>query len=140
MRDDGGHGLCGLAHLRSPRWRKSQSRRRSPGAPRLDSRRNSRGGRSDSIRRKLGGAAFSVTVRLQEATEGVRPGMAAEVAFRLRSGEGREQIVVPPFAVGEDQDGRFVFVVEEAGQGEGLVHRRGVRVGDLTADGLYDLH
>ena len=46
--------------------------------------------------------------------------MAANVAFRLPSGDGKERIVVPPFSVGEDRRGRFVFVVEETGEGEGV--------------------
>ena len=82
------------------------------------------------------GTTFPVTVRLVGAHESVRSGMAAEVAFRFETPAGRDVIVVPPVAVGEDQDGRFVFIVEPAEPGYGIARRRAVRVGELTTDGL----
>lgn len=82
------------------------------------------------------GTTFPVTVRFQGDAAGVRPGMAAEVAFRFQEGDGRERMVVPPFAVGEDRKGRFVFVAEPDGEGEALVRRRDVKVGELTSGGL----
>lgn len=82
------------------------------------------------------GTTFPVTVRFESNAAEVRPGMAAEVAFRFQEGDGRDRIVVPPFAVGEDRRGRFVFVAEPAGDGQALIHRRDVRVGELTPDGL----
>lgn len=83
---------------------------------------------------------FPVTVRLDGADieEGgeVRSGMTAEVAFRFAGGEGR--ILVPPVSVGEDRQGRFVFVVESGtgSEARAVVHRRAVEVGELTSDGL----
>jgi multidrug efflux pump subunit AcrA (membrane-fusion protein) len=44
--------------------------------------------------------------------------------------------VLPPIAVGEDEAGRFVWVLEDAGDGTATVHRRAVTVGALTSDGL----
>ncbi|MDH3292183.1 MAG: efflux RND transporter periplasmic adaptor subunit [Gemmatimonadota bacterium] len=82
------------------------------------------------------GAAFPVTVHLGESQEGVRSGMAAEVAFRFTAPGGSDVIVVPPVAVGEDQNGRFVFVVEPAEEGYGVARRRSVAVGELTTDGI----
>lgn len=82
------------------------------------------------------GTTFPVRVRLNEADPAIRPGMAAEVAFRFSVTGGRNLMVVPPIAVGEDRSGRFVFVVEPSDSGLGVVHRRSVTVGDLTGDGL----
>lgn len=82
------------------------------------------------------GTMFPVRVRLTEADPAVRPGMAAEVAFRFAANGGRNLIVVPPVAVAEDRKGRFVFVVEPSDSALGVVHRRAVTVGELTADGL----
>jgi multidrug efflux pump subunit AcrA (membrane-fusion protein) len=48
-------------------------------------------------------------------------------------------MVVPAFAVGEDREGRFVFVLEEIGEGRGRAVRREVTVGDLTADGDLEI-
>jgi hypothetical protein len=78
----------------------------------------------------------TVTVRLKEAARDIRPGMAAEVAFRIETGSTRECILVPPVSVGEDRQGRYVFIMEPGDQGLGVVRRRDVRIGELTSDGL----
>jgi len=79
---------------------------------------------------------YPVRVKLDELDEELRPGMAAEVAFSFPAEAGGERIVVPPQAVGEDRQGRFVFVVEADGAEEGTARRRSVEVGDLTREGL----
>lgn len=79
---------------------------------------------------------FPVTVRLDQTDPAIRPGMAAEVAFSFDSEDTRERILVPPVAVGEDREGRFVFVIEDVEDGLGTARRRAVRPGELTGDGL----
>ncbi len=79
---------------------------------------------------------FPVTVRLDREEQDIRSGMAAEVGFRFGTPGGGNMIVVPPVVVGEDQDGRFVYTVEPADSGYGVVRRRTVTVGELTSDGL----
>ncbi len=82
------------------------------------------------------GATYPVTARLTADDSSVRSGMAATVTFRFESGDGEERIFVPPVAVGEDRDGRFVFVLEP-GEGElGTARRRPVSIGDLTPEGI----
>ena len=76
-------------------------------------------------------STFQVTARLDEAAPEVRSGMAAEVTFRFDDGASSETISVPWVAVGEDRQGRFVFVLEPGGDGTGTVHRRPVQVGAL---------
>jgi RND family efflux transporter MFP subunit len=79
---------------------------------------------------------FPVTVRLDEADPAIRSGMAAEVDFSF-SGEGESgRVLVPAVAVGEDRQGRFVFVLEASTEGRGVVRRRAVSVGELTGDGI----
>ena len=82
------------------------------------------------------GTTFPVTVVLDEAYPGIRSGMATEVAFLFQSEGQREIYIVPPVAVGEDRDGRLVYVVEPTTPGKGVVHRRAVVIGELTAEGL----
>ena len=79
---------------------------------------------------------FPVTVQLQERVPGFRSGLAAEVTFRFDDGNGKARILVPPVAVGEDRDGRYVFIVEELEGGIGTVKRTPVTVGELSAEGL----
>ncbi len=83
---------------------------------------------------------FPVTVRVDSVEENIRSGMAAEVAFRFASQRGGNVIVVPPVAVSEDQNGRFVYIVEPADSGFGIVRRRDVTVGELTSDGFEILN
>ena len=82
------------------------------------------------------GATYPVTVRLSEETGDVRPGMAAEVAIPFEEGDGRPRILVPPFAVGEDREGRFVYVAEREEGESAVVRRRAVRVGELSGEGI----
>jgi RND family efflux transporter MFP subunit len=83
---------------------------------------------------------FPVKVRLDGEEPAILPGMAAEVLFRFETTGGRESMVVPAFAVGEDRQGRFVYVVETGGDGAvGRVARRAVTVGDLTSDGGLEI-
>ena len=86
----------------------------------------------------MGSGTFTVMVRLDEDTERVRPGMAAEVAFSIQgTTSGSDDIViVPSQAVGQDQDGRFVFVINRTEGGLATVERRVVEVGSLTAEGI----
>lgn len=87
-----------------------------------------------------GATTFPVTVQLAARNDRVRPGMAAEVTFRLASSETDvDRILVPAVAVGEDRDGRFVFLAEPESEGRAVVRRRPVAVGDLATDGRRDL-
>jgi RND family efflux transporter MFP subunit len=80
---------------------------------------------------------YPVTVRLVRDESAIRPGMAAEVTFRFsQRDKGGNRFVVPPEAVGEDRQGRFVYIVEPSDDSRGIIHRRPVRVGELTAEGL----
>ena len=84
------------------------------------------------------GSTYPVKVRLDADDAQIRSGMAATVSFRFaRPAVDGRRIVLPPVAVGEDREGRFVFVLEPAG-GDDLwtAKRRGVTVGHLTPDGL----
>ncbi len=77
--------------------------------------------------------AFPATVQLPEPDEKVRTGMVAEVVLDLPA-TGESRIELPLSAIGEDEDGRFVWIVRP---GEpATVSRREVETGALTADGL----
>ncbi|MEM6961748.1 MAG: efflux RND transporter periplasmic adaptor subunit, partial [Myxococcota bacterium] len=85
-----------------------------------------------------GSTTFPVTIRLEGDTEAIRPGMAADVEFNFRESEAASQIRVPSVAVGEDRDGRFVYVLRISNDdpGFGTVHRTPVQIGSLTANGI----
>ena len=80
---------------------------------------------------------YPVTVRLNLADNAIRPGMAAEVTFRFQPrGNGGSRFIVPPEAVGEDREGRFVFIVKPDTADVGNIRRQPVGIGELTAEGL----
>jgi len=79
---------------------------------------------------------FPVSVRLPDAGSDVRPGMAAEVTFVFGANDTTERFFVPPEAVGEDREGRFVFVTQPTEAGLGVAHRRSVTVGEFTPTGI----
>lgn len=81
-------------------------------------------------------ATYPVRVRLTDPSAGLRPGMAASVAFDFSSPQpSNGELVVPAKAVGEDGSGRFVFVIDDDGQAA-VVKKQHVRIGTLTADGF----
>lgn len=79
---------------------------------------------------------YPVVVRLIETNPDIRPGMAAEVSFTFETVNDRECFIVPPVAVGEDRSGRYVFIVEPADSGLGIVMKKQVEIGELTPNGL----
>ena len=86
-----------------------------------------------------GAGGFPVIVRLDEGTDAseVRPGMAAEVTFRIEARPGSAGVLVPPEAVGQDQRGRFVYVLVTPDTGDiATAERRTVETGALTPEGL----
>ncbi|MEQ8234843.1 MAG: efflux RND transporter periplasmic adaptor subunit [Gammaproteobacteria bacterium] len=82
-----------------------------------------------------GATAFPVVVRLDGACAVVRPGMAADVAFRFAA-PAASAVQVPVVAVGEDRDGRFVYVLEQVDETRWRAQRRTVETGEPQAAGL----
>jgi len=82
------------------------------------------------------GTTYPVVATFEAPVERVRPGMAAKVAFTFRSSGPPGRFILPAVSVGEDREGRFVFVVKPDAPGTAIVQRRAVTVGDLTSEGL----
>jgi RND family efflux transporter MFP subunit len=81
-------------------------------------------------------STYPVNIVLENPSEKIRPGMAAEVAFAFKSEAKASKIVAPVNTVSEDQTGRFVYTVTQEEDGSALVHRKAVTVGELTDEGL----
>jgi hypothetical protein len=79
---------------------------------------------------------YPVMVRLTETDPDLRAGMAAEVSFTFESDSQQNCFLVPSVAVGEDRLGRYVYTVEKAEPGLGIVRKKAVETGALTTDGL----
>ena len=82
------------------------------------------------------GTTFPVTIRMDAPDPRILPGMAAEVEMAFSAGKQAGRLLVPGKSVGEDRNGRFVFVLEAEDEGVAVVKRREVTVGRLSAAGL----
>lgn len=83
------------------------------------------------------GATYPVTVSLNDKPDGLRSGLAAQVTFEFATSKGESHFIVPAVAVGEDVEGRYVYLLDATDeQGVGLVRRQAVTTGELTATGL----
>lgn len=79
---------------------------------------------------------FPVTALLDQPDPAIRAGMAAEVRLNFEAASDDPRFFIPAAAVGEDREGRFVFVIERTSDEAGIVHRTAVGVGELTTDGI----
>ena len=73
---------------------------------------------------------YPVTATLSESNDAVRPGMAAEVELELGDSAQAPRVLVNPKAVGEDREGRYVYIAEPQGEGLATVQRKAVKVGE----------
>lgn len=78
-------------------------------------------------------ATYPVRVRVVNATREVKSGMAATVVFDFSDAQDtqNETVMVPAFAVGEDAQGRYVFVVEAQPENGFVVRKKEVVLGEL---------
>lgn len=79
---------------------------------------------------------YPVTIKLDNPSEDIRPGMTANVTINLQSESEQETILVPTVAVGEEDEENFVYVVRKISGDTALVLKRIVTVGALTGDGF----
>ncbi len=81
-------------------------------------------------------ATYPVRVVVTNPSDAIKSGMAANVTFDFGDQEVNNNVlVVPANAVGEDSDGRFVFLVEDNGE-VATVKKHSITVGDLSAEGF----
>lgn len=81
-------------------------------------------------------ATYPVRVTLIDSSDRIKSGMTANVTFDFGDRKmNNKTLVVPANAVGEDSDGRFVFLIE--GEGENVkVKKQKVTIGTLTPEGF----
>ncbi|MEM6720682.1 MAG: efflux RND transporter periplasmic adaptor subunit [Bacteroidota bacterium] len=81
-------------------------------------------------------ATYPVRVTLNNPSEKIKSGMTANVTFDFGDQKmNNKTLVVPANAVGEDSDGRFVFLIEgEADNAK--VKKQQVTIGTLTPEGF----
>jgi RND family efflux transporter MFP subunit len=81
-------------------------------------------------------ATYPVLVTVTTPADDVKSGMAANVTFDFGDHDMDNKIVVVPTnAVGEDSNGRFVFLIEGEGD-KATVKKQQISIGDLTSEGF----
>ena len=81
-------------------------------------------------------ATYPVRVTVTNPSDKIKSGMASNVTFDFGDHKNNNTIlVVPANAVGEDSNGRFVFLIE--GEGDATkVKKQQIAIGNLTAEGF----
>ncbi len=80
---------------------------------------------------------FPVTVTLTDTPSGLRPGLAAQVSFTFENSTQQRNFIVPAVAVGQDDSGTYVYLVEQTGKEKvGLIKKQSVTTGELTPSGI----
>lgn len=81
-------------------------------------------------------STYPVTVQIKQSDERIKSGMASNVFFEFKDEALQEQVVVvPASAVGENSEGRFVFLIEGNEQ-KAVVKKHPIEIGDLTPQGF----
>lgn len=81
-------------------------------------------------------ATYPVRVTVVNPSEAIKSGMAANVTFDFGTQSvAKKELVVPANAVGEDSEGRFVFIVE-GNKEKAIVKKQRVVIGNLTSEGF----
>ncbi len=79
-------------------------------------------------------STYPVKVSIKEAGDEIKAGMAATVSIDLNTISDK-YLIVPAKSVGEDSQGRYVFLINEGGQ-ETTVSKQYIQLGSLTTAGF----
>ncbi len=81
---------------------------------------------------------YPVIVDLNKEAEQIRPGMAANATFVFSNGKqnGKSKMVVPIAAVGKDNSGNFVFILNKKSDGVYVAEKKIITIGELMPDGF----
>ena len=81
-------------------------------------------------------STYPVNIKILNPTIDVKSGMAANVTFNFEGNSSEEILVVPVAAVGEDSEGRFVFLVEPKDDDIAIIKKQHIKIGELTSEGF----
>lgn len=82
-------------------------------------------------------STYPIQISVTDPTDEIKSGMAASVTFNFEGSiQNSESIVIPANSIGEDQNGRFVFLIESEPSSGTKVVKNYVQIGELTSDGF----
>ncbi len=81
---------------------------------------------------------YPVVIGIDKATEVLRPGMAANITFLFGNKEESQQaqLLAPVAAVGEDAEGKFVYILRQNPDSIYIVEKHRVTIGALRQEGF----
>ena len=81
-------------------------------------------------------STYPVSVRILNASDEIKSGMAANVTFQFGvTATSKGSLVIPAASVGEDNNGNFVFLIDDAGE-KIFVKKQAIKIGELTSRGF----
>jgi len=81
-------------------------------------------------------STYPVHVIIINPSQDIKSGMAANVTFDFGTGDvSQKTLVVPAKAVGEDSEGRFVFIIEDDNEII-IVKKQRIKLGTLSSEGF----
>lgn len=85
-----------------------------------------------------GSSTFPVAVQVIKPNSELKAGMSARVTFALETEktDANSPLVIPPFAVGEDGKGRFVYVLVVENESVAITKRQPVEIGNILGRGI----
>ncbi len=83
-----------------------------------------------------GSAVFPVIIQLNTRNNELRPGMPASATFTFGQEDNEQYLVAPIYAVGEDGEGNFVFLIEPEDGKTGVAKKQHIAIGELTSEGF----
>ncbi|MFC2084447.1 efflux RND transporter periplasmic adaptor subunit [Bacteroidota bacterium] len=78
---------------------------------------------------------YPVVIQIDNPTGEIRSGMAAEVAFNFKGDESISSLIIPLSSIGDDENGRYVYIAIPEDDGLGIVKKQYVVLGELTGQG-----
>jgi len=82
------------------------------------------------------GGTYPVITSIENTTSDVRPGMPVEVTFTFGNENQQAQLIVPVKAVGEDENGAFVYILKPLDGTSYEAEKEVVELGSLTSGGF----
>jgi len=85
-----------------------------------------------------GGTTYPATIKLSNADTNIRPGMAATARFNFNPSQDKnvEKVYAPMAAVGEDQNGNFVFALKKLENDIYVVEKKVIEVASMDQNGF----
>lgn len=82
------------------------------------------------------GGTYTVTSSINSPSEEVRPGMPVQVTFTFGDEHRETQLIVPVKAVGEDENGQFVYTLNPLDHDSYEAKKVNIEIGSLTSGGF----